>query len=152
MPHDATLHGMADLLTPDLFGQDLGAGSLAMDLEVKALVAATLHAAEGRGEERAAIARRMSYYAGEVIGVNSLGDWASPAHTNHRISFARAAAFDAAVGGEPLLRLLAAKRGLHVITDDEQVLLELGRLREEERERAEHRRALETLLKLRKKP
>lgn len=148
MPSGDVLIGMADRLTLDLFDAHAhGPGSLALDIEICAVIADALAKAAANGMTREDVAARMSRLCGEKVGVNSLNDWSSAAHANHRITLARAVVFDAALGGDPLLGLHAGKRGYKVVSHADAALLELGRIHQQERDLAERKRALQTLLR-----
>jgi hypothetical protein len=138
--------------TPDLFA-DLPErpGALGCAVEISASIAQALERARAdQGLDRDAVAARMGYHLGERMSVNMLNAYAAQSHEAHEISLRRAMALDAALGGDCLLGLYAAKRGgRQVIGADDAALLEWARLHHQERELAERRRALEIALRLR---
>lgn len=139
-----------DLHTSDLFGADdhPGAGSLACGIEVAATMSDVLEKARQSGVKREEIAERMSYYLGERLSVATINSFTSIAQDNREISFRRAMAFDAATRSDVLLDLYCGKRGnRQVITTQDAVFIELGRIHHQERELAERKRVLQIALK-----
>lgn len=145
---------MGDGLSLDLF-QDAAEqpGALGCRAEIAATMANALKMAAERGLSREAVAERMAYHLGERFSVATLNGYTAPSHTDKAeqprdISLLRAMAFDAALGQDVLLGLYARKRGnRRVITAAEAAYVELGRIHQQERELAERKRALQTLLK-----
>lgn len=137
-------------------------GALGCRIEIAATMAEALKIAAAGGMDREAAARRMSFHAGEPISKDTLDGFAAQSHTGHAdekgakprdISLLRAMAFDAALGADVLLGLYARKRGdRRVITADEAAFIELGHIHQQERELAERKRALQSLLKTGGKP
>ena len=145
---------MGAALTLALFPpEEDGAGSLGCAVEIQATVAAALARAAERGVSREQVAERMGLHLGEARSRHVRDGYAAPSHPNHEINLRRAMAFDAALGEDVLLSLYARKRGgRRVITHEEAALLELGRIHQAERELAERRRALQSILKTKGEP
>lgn len=128
-------------------------GGLGCRVEIAATMAEALKAAAARGLTREAVAERMSFHLGDRFNPATLNGYTAPSHTEKAeqprdISLLRAMAFDAALERDVLLGLFARKRGeRRVITADEAAFIELGRIHQQERELAERKRALQTLLK-----
>lgn len=150
---------MADLLTFDLFRDNATRpGSLGCRAEIAATVACALKRAADRGLAREEIAARMGAYLGEKIGAATLSGYAAQSHTAgaadrgepaRDISLLRALAFDAAVEEDALLALFAEKRGARrVVSSKDAALLAWARLHQQEKELAERKRALETVIRL----
>lgn len=145
---------MSDRLSLDLFADSLERpGSLGCRVEIAATMAEALKAAALQGLSREAVAERMAYHLGDKFNPATLNGYTAPSHTERAesprdISLLRAMAFDAAVGSDVLLGLYARKRGeRRVVTAGEAAFIELGRIHQQERELAERKRALQTLLK-----
>ena len=128
-------------------------GALGCRVEIAATMADALKTAAARGLDRDAVAERMAFHLGDKFNPATLNGYTAPSHTEKAeqprdISLLRAMAFDAAIGSDVLLGLYARKRGeRRVITADEAAFIELGRIHQQERELAERKRALQTLLK-----
>lgn len=128
-------------------------GALGCRVEIAATMADALKAAAARGLDRDAVAKRMAFHLGDKFNPATLNGYTAPSHTDKAeqprdISLMRAMAFDAAMGADVLMGLYARKRGdRRVITADEAAFIELGRIHQQERELAERKRALQTLLK-----
>lgn len=144
---------MADPLTPDLFAPvSARPGSLGCAVEIAATIAEALERARAAGLDRDAVAARMSHHLGERMSVNMLNAYAAQSHEAHEISLRRAMALDAALDGDTLLGLYAAKRGGRLVIDaDDAALLEWARLHHQERDLAERRRALEAAIQARRR-
>lgn len=137
--------------TPDLFADaPERPGALGCAIEIAATLAEALERARRGGLSREQVAARMSFHLGEKFSENMLNGYAAQSHEAHEISLRRAMALDAALGGDTLLNLYAAKRGGRAVIDqDAAALLEWARLHHQERELAERRKALEAALKAR---
>jgi hypothetical protein len=128
-------------------------GSLGCRAEIAATMAEALRIAAARGVTREDVAERMAFYLGDKFSPATLNGYTAPSHTEKAeqprdISLMRAMAFDAALGEDVLLALYARKRGeRRVVTADEAAYIELGRIHQQEKELAERKRALQTLLK-----
>lgn len=123
-------------------------GALGCRVEIAATMAEALERARGRGLSRAQVAERMAFHLGEKFNEVSLNGYCAPAHADREPSLRRAMAFDAALGEDVLLGLFARKRGgRRVITAEEAAYIELGRIHQAERELADRKRALQTILK-----
>lgn len=133
-------------------------GGLGCRVEIAATMADALKAAAGRGMDRDAVAERMAFHLGDKFNPATLNGYTAPSHTEKAeqprdISLLRAMAFDAALGQDVLLGLYARKRGeRRVISADEAAFIELGRIHQQERDLAERKRALQSLLKTGGKP
>ena len=141
---------MSDLLSLDLFADaDERPGALGCRIEIAATMAEALERArQVRGMTRAQVAERMGFHLGEKLSEATLDGYCAQAHADREPSLRRAMAFDAALGEDVLLGLYARKRGeRRVITRDEAAYIELGRIHQQERELADRKRALQTLLK-----
>lgn len=123
-------------------------GSLGCAIEIAATMAEALEQARKRGLSRDDVAERMSFHLGEKISEATINGYTAQSHKDREITLQRAMAFDAALGQDVLLGLYARKRGdRRVITADEAIYIELGRIHQEEKARAERKRALHALLK-----
>lgn len=146
---------MIDRYTGNLF-DDAGdrPGAMGCRLEIAATMREALEKAKALGMTRESVAERMVYFLGERISADTLNGYVAPSHTEgaaqpRDIKFNHAMAFDAAVGGDALLGLFAAKRGGRMlVTADDAALLEWARLHHQEKGLAEKRRALEAVLKM----
>lgn len=117
-------------------------------IEIAATITAALEQAHKRGLSRDDVAERMSFHLGGKISEATISGYAAPSHKDRELTLERAMAFDAALGQDVLLGLYARKRGdRRVITADEATYIELGRIHQKEKELAERKRALQTLLK-----
>lgn len=123
-------------------------GGLGCAIEIAATMAQALNLAAARKLTRADVVERMSFHLGERISEATLNGYTSQAHDEREISLRRAMAFDAALGEDVLLGLYAEKRGgRRVVSAADAAYIELGRIHQEERELAERKRALQTMLK-----
>lgn len=128
-------------------------GGMGCRVEIAATMAEALRIAATRGLTREAVAERMAFHLGDRFNPATLNGYTAPSHTEKAeqprdISLLRAMAFDAALGQDVLLGLYARKRGeRRVVTADEAAFIELGRIHQQERELAERKRALQSLLK-----
>lgn len=141
---------MAEPVILDLFGADPARpGALGCAIEIAATMSEALfRASDQRGQSRADIVNRMSYHLGERLSEATLNGYTSQSHVEREISLRRAMAFDAALDEDVLLGLFARKRGQRrVISAEDVAYLELGRIHHEERDLAERKRALQSLLK-----
>lgn len=138
----------------DLFADaPMRPGALGCAVEIAATLARAIERARERGLDREAIVERMSFHLGERINEATLNGYTSQAHADREISLRRAMAFDAALEEDVLLGLFADKRGgRRVVTTEEAAFIELGRIHQQERELAERKRALQTMLKTGGKP
>lgn len=133
-------------------------GALGCRVEIAATMADALKAATARGLDRDAVAERMGFHLGDKFNPATLNGYTAPSHTEKAeqprdISLMRAMAFDAALGQDVLLSLFARKRGeRRVVTADDAAYIELGRIHQQERDLAERKRALQSLLKTGGKP
>lgn len=133
----------------DLFEQAPGAGSLACAIEIAAAMSAAIDEARQRGLSREDIANRMSYHLGERLSVAMLNAYTAPSRDTHEINLRRAMAFDAAIERDVLLQIFAGKRGnRRVISQEEAIYIELGKIHQQERELAERKRTLQAMHKL----
>lgn len=111
-------------------------------------MARALERAHAQNLTRADVVKRMSFHLGEPLSEATLNGYTSQAHDNREVSLRRAMAFDAALGEDVLLGLFAQKRGgRRVVSSSDAAFIELGRIHQQERELAERKRALQTLLK-----
>jgi hypothetical protein len=128
-------------------------GGLGCRVEIAATMAEALKVAASQGMTREAVAERMAFHLGDKFNQATLNGYTAPSHTEKAdqprdISLLRAMAFDAAIGSDVLLGLYARKRGeRRVVTADEAAYIELGRIHQQEKELAERKRALQTLIK-----
>jgi hypothetical protein len=123
-------------------------GSLGCAIEIAATMADAIERVRSKGMTRAAIVDRMAFHLGEKVSEATLNGYTSQGHADREISLKRAMAFDAAIGEDVLLALFARKRGdKRVISAADAAYVELGRIHQTERELAERKRALQTLLK-----
>jgi hypothetical protein len=128
-------------------------GGLGCRVEIAATMADALKVAAAHGLDRDAVAERMAFHLGDKFNPATLNGYTAPSHTEKAeqprdISLLRAMAFDAALNKDVLLGLYARKRGeRRVITADEAIFIELGHIHQQERQLAERKRALQTLLK-----
>lgn len=133
-------------------------GGLGCRVEIAATMAEALRVAATHGLTREDIASRMAFHLGDKFNPATLNGYTAPSHTEKAeqprdISLLRAMAFDAALGQDVLLGLYARKRGeRHIVTAADAAFIELGRIHQQERELAERKRALQTLLKAGGKP
>lgn len=143
---------MTDRLSLDLFtADDERPGGLACSIEIAATMAEALEKAKQRGLSRADVVQRMGYHLGERISESTLNGYTAHSHSDREPSLRRAMAFDAAIGEDVLLGLYARKRGdRHVVSHDDFAYIELGRINQAERDLAQRKRAIETLLKVKK--
>lgn len=145
---------MAESYSLDLFADaPERPGGLGCRVEIAATMAEALRVAATQGLTREAVAERMAFHLGDKFNSATLNGYTAPSHTEKAeqprdFSLMRAMAFDAALGEDVLLELYARKRGARrVVTADEAAFIELGRIHQQERELAERKRALQTLLK-----
>ena len=128
-------------------------GEMGCRVEIAATMAEALRIAATQGLTREAVAERMAFHLGDKFNPATLNSYTAPSHTEKAeqprdISLLRAMAFDAALEQDVLLGLYARKRGdRRVITADEAAFIELGHIHQQERELAERKKALQTLLK-----
>lgn len=133
-------------------------GEMGCRVEIAATMAEALRIAATRGLTREAVADRMAFHLGDKFNPATLNGYTAPSHTEKAeqprdISLLRAMAFDAALEQDVLLGLFARKRGdRRVITADEAAFIELGHIHQQERELAERKKALQTLLRVGGKP
>jgi hypothetical protein len=78
-------------------------------------------------KSREQIAEEMSTLCGDLITVRMLNSYTSEAAEQHRWPAQYTRAFCQVIGNWELLRCIAERQSLHLITDDEAQLLELGR-------------------------
>lgn len=129
-------------------------GGMGCRVEIAATMVEALRIAATHGLSRDDVAERMAFHLGDKFNPATLNGYTAPSHTDKAeqprdISLMRAMAFDAALGEDVLLGLYARKRGeRRVVTADEAAFIELGRIHQQERELAERKRALQTLLKV----
>lgn len=140
---------MSDAMSFDLFADTPERpGSLGCAIEIAATMARALERAHAQNLARGDVVKRMSFHLGEPLSEATLNGYTSQAHDNREVSLRRAMAFDAALGEDVLLGLYVAKRGgRRVVTTEEAAFIELGRIHQQERDLAERKRALQTLLK-----
>jgi hypothetical protein len=140
---------VADRITFDLFADAPDRpGSLGCAVEIAATMAQAIERARTRNITRVDLVERMSFHLGEKISEATLNGYTSQAHGDREISLRRAMAFDAALREDVLLGLYAEKQGdRRVVTRADAAYIELGRIHQAERELAERKRALQTLLK-----
>lgn len=79
------------------------------------------------GKSREQIADEMTVMVGEKITLRMLNSYTSAAAEQHRFPQQYARAFCAATGDSRLLRCIAERAGLHIISGDDLKLLALGR-------------------------
>jgi hypothetical protein len=114
--------------TPDLFCLEplpLIGGSLNYSLELRHVLTAAI---KRSAHSRQAIAQRMSELAGEEITKAQLDAWTAESRALWRFPFAYAAGFEAACECNDLQELLARKRGSRVLTGNDILYAELGRI------------------------
>lgn len=140
---------MIDHLSMDLFvDTPERPGRLGCAVEIAATMAQAIERARAGGLDRAEIVARMGHHLGERLSEATLNGYTSQAHSEREISLRRAMAFDASLGEDVLLGLYAEKLGgRRIVSEAETAFIELGRIHQQERELAERKRALQTLLK-----
>ena len=123
-------------------------GGLGCAIEIAATMAQALERVRARNFTRGDVVERMSFHLGERLSEATLNGYTSQSQGEREISLRRAMAFDAALNEDVLLGLFAEKRGgRRVVTPADAAYIELGRIQQTERELAERKRALQTLLK-----
>jgi hypothetical protein len=108
-----------------LFGSELEhPGCLDVDTAVRAALAGLFKG----GFSREAIAERMSHLVGREVTVAMLDTYTADSKRNHRFPAAWIPALCAATGDARLLQYLVQRTGYRMISQEEEQLLELGRM------------------------
>jgi hypothetical protein len=112
-------------INPELFEEPLPLGH---SLDVDATVRRALHVAFRRSSKsRQEIADEMSRLLAREVRVSMLDAFTADSKAGHRFPAAWLPAFCVVTGNPQLLCMLARAAGYHLITDDEAMLIELGR-------------------------
>lgn len=118
--------------TPDLFDGPFD-GSLSCASELSVVLNTLIDAAQHRGviSSRQDLATRMSRLTGDTITKQMIDAWTASSKKAWRFPFEYAAAIEAACQTHDLQEFLARKRNTHVISGDELLYVEWGRLQHE---------------------
>lgn len=119
-------------------------GSLDYDVELRHVLSDALSQC---GKSRYEVAAEMSRLLGCEVTKHQLDAWTAESREPWRFPFAYAAAFEAATQSYALTELLTRKRGCRAYFGREAVLMELGRLDQQEEEMRRKRATLKGLLK-----